>query len=385
MHGHHQAGGPEAIRTPPPAPSRRLLPQAVHRGSAPGRTRRGHARPRDGRRRGEPGPSARQHHGSAGDRQGNRSPGRLGRRDPIDYPIGARERPGWGTDGCSRPVLVRVQEGLGVVSPRGDPRRGPPDQCRAHLRRHPARGDFPRCPGPGSGRDHPKGLRKLAGVAGLSRFGPRQRSSMTDYRHDLSYGTFVTPVVRAAREPVELAVTADEAGLDLVTYQDHPYRPGLLDTWTLLSHVAARTEGIRLSGNVLSLPLRPPAVLARAAASLDILSGGRFELGLGAGAFWEGIAAMGGRKLTPAQSVEALREGITIIRELWNTDAPAGLRFDGEFYRISGAKRGPRPAHDIAIWIGAYKPKMLALTGAVGDGWVPTLEYLPDGVDSLPE
>lgn len=208
---------------------------------------------------------------------------------------------------------------------------------------------------------------------------------MTDYRHDLLYGTFVTPVVRTAREAVELAVTADEAGLDLVTYQDHPYHPGLLDTWTLLSHVAARTEGIRLSGNVLSLPLRPPAVLARAAASLDILSGGRFELGLGAGAFWEGIAAMGGRKLTPAQSVEALREGITIIRELWNTDAPAGLRFDGEFYRISGAKRGPRPSHDIAIWIGAYKPKMLALTGAVGDGWVPTLEYLPDGVDSLPE
>ena len=208
---------------------------------------------------------------------------------------------------------------------------------------------------------------------------------MTDYRHDLLYGTFVTPVVRTAREAVELAVTADEAGLDLVTYQDHPYHPGLLDTWTLLSHVAARTERIRLSGNVLSLPLRPPAVLARAAASLDILSGGRFELGLGAGAFWEGIAAMGGRKLTPAQSVEALREGITIIRELWNTDAPAGLRFDGEFYRISGAKRGPRPAHDIAIWIGAYKPKMLALTGAVGDGWVPTLEYLPDGVDSLPE
>src|SRR5690606_41258202 len=63
-----------------------------------------------------------------------------------------------------------------------------------------------------------------------------------------------------------------------------------------------------ISGNVLSLPLRPPAVLARAAASLDILSGGRFELGLGAGAFWEGIVAMGGRRLTPGQSVQALRE-----------------------------------------------------------------------------
>lgn len=208
---------------------------------------------------------------------------------------------------------------------------------------------------------------------------------MTDYGHDLLYGTFVTPSVQNARDAVALAVTAEQAGLDLVTYQDHPYHPGLLDTWTLLTYVAAKTERIRISGNVLSLPLRPPAVLARAAASLDILSGGRFELGLGAGAFWEGIAAMGGRRLTPAQSVEALREAITIIRGLWDTDAPAGLRFDGEYYVISGAKRGPRPAHDIAIWVGGYKPKMLALTGSVADGWVPTLEYLPRGVDMLSE
>ena len=208
---------------------------------------------------------------------------------------------------------------------------------------------------------------------------------MTDYGHDLLYGTFVTPSVQNARDAVALAVTAEQAGLDLVTYQDHPYHPGLLDTWTLLTYVAAKTDRIRISGNVLSLPLRPPAVLARAAASLDILSGGRFELGLGAGAFWEGIVAMGGRRLTPGQSVQALREAITIIRELWNTDAPAGVRFDGEYYQISGAKRGPRPAHDIAIWVGAYKPKMLALTGAMGDGWLPTLEYLPHGVGTLPE
>ena len=56
---------------------------------------------------------------------------------------------------------------------------------------------------------------------------------------------------------------------------------------------------MQLSGNVLNLPLRPPAVLARSAASLDLLSGGRFELGLGAGAFWDAIEAMGGRRLDP--------------------------------------------------------------------------------------
>jgi len=208
---------------------------------------------------------------------------------------------------------------------------------------------------------------------------------MTDYGHELLFGLFVTPSAAGARRALDLAGTADRTGLDLVTFQDHPYHPAFLDTWTLLSYAAARTERVRLSGNVLSLPLRPPAVLARAAASLDILSGGRFELGIGAGAFWDGIAAMGGRRLTPGQGVVALREAIAIIRDLWDTDASGVVRHDGRFYRAVGAKRGPRPAHGIEIWVGSYKPKMLALTGELGDGWLPTLEYLPRGVDSLPE
>jgi alkanesulfonate monooxygenase SsuD/methylene tetrahydromethanopterin reductase-like flavin-dependent oxidoreductase (luciferase family) len=208
---------------------------------------------------------------------------------------------------------------------------------------------------------------------------------MSDYGHDLLFGTFVTPSAAGAGDVVDLAVTADRAGLDLVTFQDHPYQPAFLDTWTLLSYAAARTERIHLSGNVLSLPLRPPTVLARAAASLDVLSGGRLELGIGAGAFWDGIAAMGGRRLGAAAGVDALREAITIIRDVWDTDEVRGVRHDGRYYQTAGAKRGPRPAHDIGIWVGAYKPRMLELTGALGDGWLPTLEYLPQGADSLPE
>ncbi len=208
---------------------------------------------------------------------------------------------------------------------------------------------------------------------------------MTDYGHELQFGLFVTPTAQGAQHAIELAVAADRLGLDLVTFQDHPYQPSFLDTWTLLTYIAARTERVRVSGNVLSLPLRPPAVLARAAASLDILSGGRFELGIGAGAFWDGIAAMGGRRLTAGQAVGALREAIAIIRDLWDTDSRGIVRHEGEFYSVSGAKRGPQPAHDIEIWVGSYKPKMLALTGEIGDGWLPTLEYLPRGVDSLPE
>ncbi len=68
---------------------------------------------------------------------------------------------------------------------------------------------------------------------------------------------------------------ADEAGYDLVTSQDHPYQPRFLDTWTLMSFGAGQTNRVRLAANVLNLPLRPPAVLARAVASLDILSGGQ--------------------------------------------------------------------------------------------------------------
>ncbi|MBB3044907.1 LLM class flavin-dependent oxidoreductase [Nocardioides soli] len=207
---------------------------------------------------------------------------------------------------------------------------------------------------------------------------------MTDYGHDLLFGTFVTPSAQGAGHVLDLAVAADRAGLDLVTFQDHPYQSAFLDTWTLLAYAAARTERIHLAGNVLNLPLRPPALLARAAASLDVLSGGRLELGLGSGAFWDGIEAMGGRRLTPAEGVRALREGIGVIREVWDTDTKGGVHHRGEFYTVDGAKRGPRPAHEIGIWVGAYKPKMLELTGAVADGWLPSMSYLPDGADSLP-
>ena len=208
---------------------------------------------------------------------------------------------------------------------------------------------------------------------------------MTDYGHDLLFGTFVTPTAQDPRQAVDLAITADRAGLDLVTFQDHPYQPSFLDTWTLMSYAAARTSRVRLTGNVLNLPLRPPAPLARAVASLDILSGGRVELGLGAGAFTDAIVAMGGPRRTAGENIEALAEGIGIIRDLWDTEARGRVTHEGKHYQVAGAKRGPKPAHDIGIWIGAYKPRMLALTGSLGDGWLPSINYLPKGVDSLPE
>lgn len=206
---------------------------------------------------------------------------------------------------------------------------------------------------------------------------------MADYGHDLQFGAFITPVAQPPMHAVDLAVVADRVGLDLVTFQDHPYQPAFLDTWTLLSFAASRTKRIHVSGNVINLPLRQPAVLARSAASLDRLSGGRLELGIGAGGFWDAIAAMGGRRLTPGQSIDALDEAIKIIREIWATDERGGVRVNGAYYQVNGAKRGPEPAHDIGIWIGAYKPRILKLTGRVADGWIPSLAYLRGGLADL--
>jgi alkanesulfonate monooxygenase SsuD/methylene tetrahydromethanopterin reductase-like flavin-dependent oxidoreductase (luciferase family)/hemerythrin-like domain-containing protein len=204
---------------------------------------------------------------------------------------------------------------------------------------------------------------------------------VTDYRHDLEFGVFITPTAQHADAVLELARLADVVGLDFVTFQDHPYQARFLDAWTLLSVVAAQTTNVRVAPNVANLPLRPPVVLARSVASLDILSGGRVELGLGAGAFWDGIAAMGGRRLTPGQSVDALSEAIDIIRATWAAGGRA-IHHDGEHYRVDGAHPGPPPAHDVEIWLGAYKRRMLALTGAKADGWLPSQAYVE--LDDLP-
>ncbi len=200
-----------------------------------------------------------------------------------------------------------------------------------------------------------------------------------DYGHALEFGAFITPAAANPQAPVLLSQAAEASGLDLVTFQDHPYQPAFLDTWTLMSFIAARTERVRIAPNVLNIPLRPPSVVARSAASLDLLSGGRFDLALGAGGFWDAIEAMGGTRLSPGQAVTALEEAIDVIRELWDTSERRGVFTDGRHHRVHGAKRGPRAAHHIPIWIGAYKPRMLSLTGRKGDGWLPSLGYMQPG------
>jgi hemerythrin-like domain-containing protein len=191
--------------------------------------------------------------------------------------------------------------------------------------------------------------------------------------HELVFGAFITPDARNYHQTMALARLADTLGLDVVGVQDHPYQPSFLDTWTMLSALAAQTTRVRLFPDVATLPLRPPSVLARAAASLDLLSAGRMELGLGAGAFPKGVASMGGPTRTPGEAVEALEEAIEVIRALW---APGErVSFSGKHYSLVNAQRGPVPLHPIGIFVGSYKPRMLRLTGRLADGWIPTSSY----------
>nr|WP_203417094.1 LLM class flavin-dependent oxidoreductase [Jiangella ureilytica] len=195
----------------------------------------------------------------------------------------------------------------------------------------------------------------------------------------VSFGYFLVP--NAADPLVETARLAESLGLEYVGIQDHPYQRRFVDTLVLSSAILTATSSLRVFPDVACLPLRPPGVLAKAAASLDVLSGGRFELGLGAGAFWDAIEGYGGARRSPGEALAALGEAVEVIRLLWSGDR--GLRFEGSHYHLRGMHSGPLPAHDIGIWIGAYGPRALALTGRVADGWVPSVSA--QVVGRLPE
>ena len=205
-----------------------------------------------------------------------------------------------------------------------------------------------------------------------------------DYGREIQFGIFVIPATMNPTRALDVSSIADEVGFDLIGVQDHPYQWRFFDTMTLLTAMAMRTHRVTLFPDVASLPMRPPAVLAKSAASLDVLSGGRFELGLGAGGFWEAIKAMGGSVRTPGESVSALEEAIHVTRLMWSGER--NLKFDGRFYQLSGVNAGPKPAHDMAIWLGAYRPRMLGIIGRLADGWVPSLGYLkPDDLTAANE
>ena len=190
------------------------------------------------------------------------------------------------------------------------------------------------------------------------------------------FGLNVDPSTSNLDEAYRRAHIADQNGLDLITIQDHAYNRQHLETWTLMTALAAATRHVHVGGNVLTLPLRPPAMLAKQAATLDVISNGRVELGLGAGAYPPGIDAFGGPDLSPAEQVRAFEEGLAIIRGLWRSSGRS-FSYDGEFYQVQGVHFGPTPTRPIPIWVGAIGPQMQRLTGRLADGLLISNAYVP--------
>jgi alkanesulfonate monooxygenase SsuD/methylene tetrahydromethanopterin reductase-like flavin-dependent oxidoreductase (luciferase family) len=193
------------------------------------------------------------------------------------------------------------------------------------------------------------------------------------YGRELEFGISIVPTSAEVDLARSLAKRADELGLELIGIQDHPYQWRFLETWSLIADLFARTERVRVFPDVANLPLRGPAMIAKQAASLDVLSGGRFELGLGAGAFWEAIGAMGGPVRSGREALRSLDEAIRIIRAFWSGERT--IAFEGEHYSVKGLHPGPAPAYPIGIWLGVGKPRALELTGRLADGWVPSLGW----------
>jgi len=189
------------------------------------------------------------------------------------------------------------------------------------------------------------------------------------------FGLNVSIPATGPADPIEDARVAERLGFDFVSASDHRHGDApTFEPWTLLSSIAGATERIGVASRVLAVPYRHPAVVAKMAETLDRLSGGRLILGLGGGYVDDEFHSFGLRVPTRRDKVDGVAETIRIARGLWTEPA---LSFEGRLYRTENARLGPKPAHRIPIWLGMYRPRGLALTGRLADGWIPSYGFAP--------
>ena len=192
---------------------------------------------------------------------------------------------------------------------------------------------------------------------------------------ELSFGVGVPTSAAPGDDPVGMAQEAERLGYDFVSAADHPCGSDpSYETATMLTWIAARTSRIEVASRVLAAPFRRPAMVAKLAASLDLLSGGRFILGLGGGYSDKEIAALGGPVPSPADKIGGLAEAIQVIRGAWTH---SGYTQDGRYHRANDLEMEPKPARPIPVWLGTFGPRALAATGRLADGWIPSLGYVP--------
>jgi alkanesulfonate monooxygenase SsuD/methylene tetrahydromethanopterin reductase-like flavin-dependent oxidoreductase (luciferase family) len=140
----------------------------------------------------------------------------------------------------------------------------------------------------------------------------------------------------------------------------------LLEGFTALTYLSARHPRLTFGHSVLCQSFRNPALVAKMAATLQFLSGGRFILGLGAGWNEEEYRAYGYDFPPAGVRVEELEEALQIIKGLWTQER---FTFEGKHYRVLGARCEPRPDPLPPVMIGAFRPKMLRLTAKYSDWW----------------
>ena len=193
---------------------------------------------------------------------------------------------------------------------------------------------------------------------------------------------------------IDLAVGAEELGFDSVWASEHVFNVSYVydrigdkpyyEPLTVLTYVAAKTTTIGLGTSVLVLPYHNPIRLAKVAATLDVLSGGRVMLGVGVGVIEEELEAMG----SPFAERGAITdETIAIMQELWTKEDPS---FQGKYHSVSGMKFTPKPEQKphIPIIIGGTSKAAIRRAAQTGTVWHPTAlapDILAQGMEYLKE
>ncbi|MAP39850.1 MAG: TIGR03619 family F420-dependent LLM class oxidoreductase [Dehalococcoidia bacterium] len=186
------------------------------------------------------------------------------------------------------------------------------------------------------------------------------------------------------KDVLNIGKRAEELGFDSVWVNHHILNVGYIfdrlgskpyyDAITVLTWVAAHTERVRLGTTVLVLPYLNPLVLAKTLATVDVMSKGRLNVGVGVGALKPESDALGSTFETRGRYAD---ESIKIMRELWESEDP---EFDGEFFSFSGVKFSPKPIQKPGppILIGGASRAALRRVATLGDGWHPIRQSITD-------
>jgi FMNH2-dependent dimethyl sulfone monooxygenase len=188
-----------------------------------------------------------------------------------------------------------------------------------------------------------------------------------------------------------IAKKAEQLEYDSVWVSDHfislSGRPYGLEAWTVLSALATSTHKIRLGTYVLCNQFRHPSLLAKMAATLDNVSGGRLDLGIGAGWLRNEHIAFGFGWEKHSARVERLREAVAMVRKLWTENH---VSYEGKYFQLKDATLEPKPLQKPhpPVWIGGNSYSIRKVVAEVGDGWIPVLptpRELNDGVLQIKE